>query len=450
SYIWTEYFLSWSVQNLIFLAMISCILYFFRNKDAKILYLISVIGLIKLLIPPFYSITGPGEIEIVNELFAGLFINTPKEMISDGLSFYMPLLSKKSIFMLIWLSFFSLMFLSAVYKGFMFRKILKGAVPADIEKLNIKDVIRNIPVLESRFDHSPLVIGFFKPRIVFPSCWKSWPVGCSRSVLAHEISHIKNGDRWINIIRHVAEALHFFNPLVWIIGKKLDWYREMACDDKATKIVKQPAALYSRHLLYISRYLSQQSDNVTATALFNKPSRLEKRIEYQLKRQPFRKNGKLTDAAVFIMLSALILPFSFDYSGRSVFDVNISRKGIKIERKGFHRVFPSSILNTLSSRLKRSIIISSNGLPDKDAKQKEKTDNTHTFYIETDEKVDFNVYNILGQRIRTHPEKQYPAGKIKYTFDGLDDMGIKVPQGIYIVRMKAENTESKTAKIIIN
>ncbi|MCP4726031.1 MAG: T9SS type A sorting domain-containing protein [bacterium] len=450
SVIWTDYFLSWSLLNVIFLTIILCILYILRNKDARLLYLISILGLIKLLIPPFFTITGPVEIISLNKLFAGLLIDTPKEMLSDGFSFYMPLISKKSILMLIWLSFFSLMFLFTVYKGFLLRKILKGAKKADIENLNFNDTLGKIPVLESRFDHSPMVIGFIKPRIILPYCWKTWSYGCKRSILAHEIAHIRNGDRWINIIRFMAEAVHFMNPLVWIIGRKLDQYREMACDDKAVELVRQPAEMYSRNLLDISRHLSKQNIAVTMTPLFEKTSKLVRRIKYQLNRQPDQRTGRLTNLSVFIIMSALILPFSFDYSGRSVIDVKLSRNGIEIKNNGFENIFPDTIIKSAGRRLKRSIVISSNRLQNKDNKEKDELDNTHTFSIDNSENVYFTVYNISGQRIRSHPERQYPAGKILYTFDGLDDKGKKVATGIYIVRMKAENNDAKNAKILIN
>ncbi len=447
---WTDYFLSWSASNIIFLTLILIVIYLFKNRDARTLYYICVIGLVKILIPPFFNIIGPVEIVSVKDLFAGLLINTPKEIVSDGLSFYMPVLSKKSIFMLIWLSFFCIMMLYALYKIIYLRKILRGAIPADISRLKMNRELGKIKILESRFDHSPFVIGIIKPRIILPSCWKNWSKECSCSVVAHEIVHIRNGDRWINLIRYFAETVQFFNPLVWIIGKKLDQYREMACDDSAVKMTRQTSEAYSRHLLDISRHLSQQNTNTLANTLIKKHGELVNRINYQLSNRTSNRTNRFFCLATMMLLTILIFPFSFDYCGVSAIDVRISRKGIKIENRGFRKTYPVYTIKSLISKSKTPVKTLPNKISNQHEIPGEKTDNAHIFNLISEEKAGFCVYNILGQRIREYPEKKYPEGKIYYEFDGLNDEGKEVPKGIYIVRMKAEKTKTQAAKIILN
>ncbi|MCP4725916.1 MAG: T9SS type A sorting domain-containing protein [bacterium] len=62
--------------------------------------------------------------------------------------------------------------------------------------------------------------------------------------------------------------------------------------------------------------------------------------------------------------------------------------------------------------------------------------------------VHMEIYNILGQKIRTLVSRDLPAGKYKTQWNGLSDSGINVGSGIYICRLRAGSYTS-TKKLML-
>jgi bla regulator protein BlaR1 len=59
-------------------------------------------------------------------------------------------------------------------------------------------------------------------------------------ILSHEIAHIHRRDIPMNWVLALVEALHWFNPLVWMVGRELRSAREEACD--AYALASHPGA----------------------------------------------------------------------------------------------------------------------------------------------------------------------------------------------------------------
>jgi hypothetical protein len=68
--------------------------------------------------------------------------------------------------------------------------------------------------------------------------------------------------------------------------------------------------------------------------------------------------------------------------------------------------------------------------------------------------VKLEIYNMLGQRVRTLVDEEKPAGKTSITWDGKNDEGLAVASGVYIVKLHATEKGSNlvnqlTSKIMI-
>lgn len=77
---------------------------------------------------------------------------------------------------------------------------------------------------------SPVVTGFFKPAILLPRHFHEWSEQTLDMVLRHELGHLQRYDLWKNLMAHITCALHWFNPLVWILKRRLLSECEFACD----------------------------------------------------------------------------------------------------------------------------------------------------------------------------------------------------------------------------
>ena len=62
-----------------------------------------------------------------------------------------------------------------------------------------------------------------------------------------------------------------------------------------------------------------------------------------------------------------------------------------------------------------------------------------SFYLPKSGNVKLEVYNILGQKIRTLLEKVEQPGPKTLFWDGTDDRGLNVPTGIYFYRLTAQD-----------
>ncbi|MDR0963154.1 MAG: M56 family metallopeptidase [Clostridium sp.] len=86
-----------------------------------------------------------------------------------------------------------------------------------------------IPIYESPSVQTPLLVGFFSPRIVLPS--HDYSPEQLHSVLLHEIIHLRRKDIFVKWLSVLACALHWFNPLVWFIRGEINRICELACDE---------------------------------------------------------------------------------------------------------------------------------------------------------------------------------------------------------------------------
>ncbi|QQE10654.1 hypothetical protein JD969_14245 [Planctomycetota bacterium] len=80
----------------------------------------------------------------------------------------------------------------------------------------------------------PMTFGYLPSRsanILLPSSANQWPTSRTRSVLLHELAHIKRYDCLTQLLAYFACCLYYFNPLVWFAAHRMNIERERACDD---------------------------------------------------------------------------------------------------------------------------------------------------------------------------------------------------------------------------
>ena len=101
----------------------------------------------------------------------------------------------------------------------------------------------------------PVVWGIFRHWLLLPALARQWRGEQLRSVLLHELSHIKRRDTLVQFLAQIACALHWFNPLVWFAAWRLHVERERACDDFVLASGVRASA-YAEHLLNVATRLS--------------------------------------------------------------------------------------------------------------------------------------------------------------------------------------------------
>jgi beta-lactamase regulating signal transducer with metallopeptidase domain/predicted flap endonuclease-1-like 5' DNA nuclease len=96
---------------------------------------------------------------------------------------------------------------------------------------------RSIAFRECTWLHAPAVIGWFRPVVFLPA---SALTGLSqdqlRSVIAHELAHIRRFDPFVNVFQIWVETLLFYHPAVWWLNQRIRADREYCCDEIAVSV----------------------------------------------------------------------------------------------------------------------------------------------------------------------------------------------------------------------
>lgn len=89
--------------------------------------------------------------------------------------------------------------------------------------------VRNAPPLRvsSRVD-SPMLMGLFRPCLVLPK--ENPGEQALRFILCHELTHYRRRDLWYKMAVLTANAVHWFNPLVYLLRREASQDMELTCD----------------------------------------------------------------------------------------------------------------------------------------------------------------------------------------------------------------------------
>ncbi|MCM1124992.1 MAG: M56 family metallopeptidase [Lachnospiraceae bacterium] len=84
------------------------------------------------------------------------------------------------------------------------------------------------PVIET-----PILIGFFLPAVILPD--RKYEDMKLRNILMHEITHKKRYDIFVKWLLILVGAVHWFNPIVYLVRREMNKACELACDESVIK-----------------------------------------------------------------------------------------------------------------------------------------------------------------------------------------------------------------------
>ena len=164
-----------------------------------------------------------------------------------------------------------------------------------------------LPVYEAEGLPSPCLFGLFRPAIYLTPEAAQLPEGQQRHILAHELTHYHHKDHLWAVLRCLALALHWYNPLVWlaVICSKRDG--ELACDAGTVQRLGEGERIpYGRTLVdLVARRSLRPGDLIScSTAMTGGNKSIQQRIA-QLVKKPETKKAALFAAAALVALAAV-------------------------------------------------------------------------------------------------------------------------------------------------
>lgn len=205
-----------------------------------------------------------------------------------------------TVLMAVWILGSGFLLIRIVIGYLMISRLLRVATPFE--------AIRTVRVFFADVS-VPLVSGLLRPVILLPRSAELWPTLQRAAAMRHEFEHVERKDLWAALIGHLACAVYWFHPLVWVVAGRSCHERESACDDAVLSAGFEPTA-YAEAIVAAAR-------NITSTRLTGchmlSPKTLKVRIarllDSEVARNPSHagiRGAVLTSAAVIALVGLLI------------------------------------------------------------------------------------------------------------------------------------------------
>ncbi len=198
-----------------------------------------------------------------------------------------------------------------------FRRSLLGSVEAPpwlaAEAASLADRlgVAAPPIVLAPGVATPLLWCLGRPRLILPTSLVDrlaadrWP-----GILAHELAHLARRDHWVVRLELLAGAVWWWNPLFWLVRRRLHAEAELACDARVVRALPSHRFTYAETLVEVCERMTRP--DIPAPALGVRgpgPARsLETRLTMILRdpipRRPLGRRATL----VFLLLAALALP----------------------------------------------------------------------------------------------------------------------------------------------
>ena len=192
------------------------------------------------------------------------------------------------------------------------RRMVRDSVPADDsgwheiigdarESLGVR---QDVGVVISESAAMPFTYGLLRPTIVLPDTADDWTPERRRSVLLHELAHVRRGDLLTNAVVQLACAVYWFHPLIRMAARRVRIEAERACDALVVAAGKLPSD-YAGDLLDIARTMRSSSTAAVALAMARR-SDFEGRLLAIL--APDSGRNMLTAARATLIALAFVAP----------------------------------------------------------------------------------------------------------------------------------------------
>ncbi|HEX3468535.1 MAG TPA: pentapeptide repeat-containing protein [Candidatus Elarobacter sp.] len=126
---------------------------------------------------------------------------------------------------------------------------------------------------------TPVAIGFGRPVILIPTeLTGDGGLAALEPLVLHEHAHLRRYDDWTNLIQRTIERVFWFNPIVWLVGRRIALEREIASDDAVVERTGEAHA-YATSLWKLAREMRMPEHAVVAPGALLTRKQIAVRIE---------------------------------------------------------------------------------------------------------------------------------------------------------------------------
>lgn len=308
---WYEPFGLMVIQNTVFLGVVFAVLWWLRGASARVRYAVAMVGLVKLITPPFLPAAGSGSEGYID--LSAISAVPYRPMTLPGVEAApVESITLAGLLFAVWCVAVLGVIVYTVVSTVRLHRALRHADDAwdgDSARLTWETGVRvrvsdHVPV--------PMTVGVLPATIFVPPHWSGWSSRGRRAVIRHEMAHIRRRDGVVRALETVVRALYWFHPLVALLMQRIDVYREQACDERAAAPDPEGRLAYSQQLVEIAEHLFERPGvRGSASALLRRRNELLGRVHYLTREGSIMKLNKARAAVLAIGLAAAIVSLSW-------------------------------------------------------------------------------------------------------------------------------------------
>jgi beta-lactamase regulating signal transducer with metallopeptidase domain len=155
----------------------------------------------------------------------------------------------------------------------------------------------------------PALFGFLRPTILLPP--RLVESRELRLIFLHELAHVRRRHILVNWIIVIAQALHWFNPLVWLAMRRLRADQEILCDLDVMRLIGQKEShSYGETLLALASNSTPPLSTILPISTNFK--QMKERIRMIIQFKPMTKRLLVIAILLAVMLSAVTFTRAVD------------------------------------------------------------------------------------------------------------------------------------------
>jgi bla regulator protein BlaR1 len=166
-----------------------------------------------------------------------------------------------------------------------------------------------LAIVETPHTRAPALFGWIRPRLLLPpSILDTLSQDRLRHVFLHELAHLKRHDIALNWLFAGAQALHWFNPLVWLAFQQARLDRELACDELALALLQDnESGDYGHTILDLLNTWAQPKRLPSLAAITEDVNQVKRRIQMVAAYKKGQHASVFASVAILLVLGVVFM-----------------------------------------------------------------------------------------------------------------------------------------------
>lgn len=184
-------------------------------------------------------------------------------------------------------------------------------IKPEIQKIYMKAAdelnIKNLPEIRimADTDSSPFTMGLLKNRIFLPD--KDYLEQDLYYIIRHELIHYRNKDLWFKVLLLLGNAIHWFNPIVWIMRRLAEQDIELVCDSEVLEFASPEERKEYGEVILSYVQTGTRKYPMLSTGYIQKTDSIKRRFNNIFNTEPKKKGMDI----FFLMIALLLLSCVF-------------------------------------------------------------------------------------------------------------------------------------------